>query len=344
MSSTLKFTAKPFFIASSAPPSSTHNQVSKPALKTSTTDADAVENLMPMYSKNIVCFVRLVRLAHMAIPFKPFRLWIDRLSLYYGGIVSELHHLHTPALRKNVQEVMFTTQDNQTLRGWYLKPKPEQPTLLIANGNNFPLHRLEPLLIKAFEQGKGLFVFDYRGSGKSKGIMSEAGYYEDMAAASQYLVNKKATPYNQQIVVGLSLGGAVAVHQAQLKPYKAVVLMGTFTNYPAVLERLYRLIGLPVKHMKINETFSFKFDSLSKVNKIKSPLLIGYAKDDGLVSPDMSVALYDAATQATKKSLFSSPNGNHIYGLFGLVEKLLPKLDNILQSTSAQNLEQNAVN
>jgi uncharacterized protein len=333
MSSTLKFTAKPFFIASSAPPSSTHNQVSKPALKTSTTDADAVENLMPMLSKETIRFVWLVRLAHTLIPYKPFRLWIDRLNLYYGGTVSALRHLHTPALRKNVQEVMFTTQDNQTLRGWYLKPKPDQPTLLIANGNNFPLHRLEPLLIRTLEQGKGLFVFDYRGSGKSKGIASETGYYEDMAAASQFLVNKKATPYNQQIVVGLSLGGAVAVHQAQLKPYKAVVLMGTFTNYPAALERLYRVIGLPVKHMQLDKTYSFKFDSLSKVNNIKSPLLIGYAQDDGLIPPEMSRALYDAATQATKKSLFSSPNGNHIYGLFSLVEKLFPKLDKFIQST-----------
>ena len=88
------------------------------------------------------------------------------------------------------ENVHFTTEDGVRLHGWYVAPKyPNGPVLLWAHGNAGNLsHRAENVALFQGELGAGVFIFDYRGYGKSEGRPSEEGLYADGRAAYAWLV------------------------------------------------------------------------------------------------------------------------------------------------------------
>ena len=59
--------------------------------------------------------------------------------------------------------------------------------------------------------GVTVLVFDYRGYGKSEGSPDEAGVLADARAARTWLAEKTGVAENQIVLMGESLGGAVAV-------------------------------------------------------------------------------------------------------------------------------------
>ena len=71
------------------------------------------------------------------------------------------------------QEVYFETADKIKLNGWFIFSKGAGYTVLFCHGNAGNIsHRIEK--IKFFnELGCGVFIFDYRGYGKSKGRPTE---------------------------------------------------------------------------------------------------------------------------------------------------------------------------
>ena len=77
----------------------------------------------------------------------------------------------------NYEEVNFKTSDDVNLHGWYIPADSAQYTLIFCHGNAGNIsHRLES--IKQFHDlGFNVFIFDYRGYGKSEGSISEQGSY-----------------------------------------------------------------------------------------------------------------------------------------------------------------------
>ena len=54
--------------------------------------------------------------------------------------------------------------------------------------------------------GLNVFLFDYRGFGRSEGRPSEAGTYHDAIAVHRYLVEERRFPRERLILFGESLG------------------------------------------------------------------------------------------------------------------------------------------
>lgn len=69
------------------------------------------------------------------------------------------------------EDVHFTAGDGARLHGWFVAPKEANgPILLWAHGNAGSLsHRAENIALIQRELGAGVFLFDYRGYGKSEG-------------------------------------------------------------------------------------------------------------------------------------------------------------------------------
>jgi len=114
---------------------------------------------------------------------------------------------HAPA------DVYFMSSDGLTLHGWYFRAKEEKGTILICHGDveNISTHvKLDLWLIDA---GYNLFIFDYRGYGRSEGAPDVKGIHLDAEAALETLLFKLPRAKRDNIVVfGKSLGGAVAVY------------------------------------------------------------------------------------------------------------------------------------
>lgn len=129
-------------------------------------------------------------------------------------------------------DVRFASADGTALHGWFLHARPEgtdpPPTVLFLHGN---AGNIGTNLGGAYwlpSQGFNVFLFDYRGFGLSEGEVDLAGAHEDAAAALEYLAVRDDVDDDRIVVIGQSLGGAIALTTvARLRetvPVRAVVI------------------------------------------------------------------------------------------------------------------------
>ena len=80
------------------------------------------------------------------------------------------------------EDVFLTASDGTGLHGWYV-PGDGPATLVWFHGNAGNIsHRVENLLQLNRHLGVSVFIFDYRGYGRSDGKPSESGLYMDVRA------------------------------------------------------------------------------------------------------------------------------------------------------------------
>ena len=112
------------------------------------------------------------------------------------------------------EDVYFKTNDGVTLNGWFFKNPQARSTILFAHGN---AGNMSDRLFKIkffYDLGLNVFIFDYRGYGKSEGKPSEAGIYVDAQSAYDYLQSRPDVNMKRLILYGASLGGAVVIDLA----------------------------------------------------------------------------------------------------------------------------------
>ncbi len=78
--------------------------------------------------------------------------------------------------------------------------------------------------------GLSLFLFDYRGFGKSTGRPSEKGLNKDGLAACTYLEEKEKIALERIVLHGHSIGAAVAIEVALQKKVRGLVIESAFTS------------------------------------------------------------------------------------------------------------------
>lgn len=124
-------------------------------------------------------------------------------------------------LGRPFEDVRFKASDGVELNGWFFPASTNdspraQFALLLCHGNAGNIsHRLDTCAA-LLATGASVFVFDYRGYGRSAGRPSEEGTYRDAQAAYQWLRQKGFAGTNI-IAFGESLGGGVAAELAVRK-------------------------------------------------------------------------------------------------------------------------------
>jgi fermentation-respiration switch protein FrsA (DUF1100 family) len=200
------------------------------------------------------------------------------------------------------QDVYFKSPDGLVLRGWYFRAREERGTILVCHGNveNISTHvKLDLWLI---DEGYNLFIFDYRGYGKSQGAPGVKGIQLDAEAALETLLF--VLPRGKQdnvIVFGKSLGGAVAVYLVANSPYKnrvkALILDSPFASYRMIAREKVAasIIGWPVQYplsYLVNDDYS-PVQYVGKVSPV--PIVIIHGNQDEIVPVHHGRILYDAA-------------------------------------------------
>lgn len=182
----------------------------------------------------------------------------------------------------------LTAADGTPVRAWWCPVPGATGAVLYCHGNAGDLNdRAEPVARVMAELGQSALVFDYPGYGLSGGRPSEAGCYAAADAAYDWL-NGNGVPAARITVVGVSLGGGVAVDLAARRPARAVVLVKTFTSVPDVAAHL--MLGLPVRPVMVN-----RLDSLAKVGRCRQPVFVASGTHDRLIPYRHGLRLYAAA-------------------------------------------------
>jgi len=78
-----------------------------------------------------------------------------------------------------------------------------------GNGGNVT-HRVDELEMLHDRVGVSVLIFDYRGYGRSEGKPNETGVLADARAARAWLAARENIPETDVVLMGESLGGAVA--------------------------------------------------------------------------------------------------------------------------------------
>jgi pimeloyl-ACP methyl ester carboxylesterase len=152
------------------------------------------------------------------------------------------------------------------------------------------------------ETGLSVLLFDYPGYGRSSGAPSERGCSEAADTAYNWLTEEQKIAPGEVLLVGRSLGTAVAVDLASRRPHRALVLIGSFTSIPDVAQT--RFPFLPARLLMRN-----RFDSAGRIGRSTRPVLIVHGTKDVIVPFCLGQQLFEAAHQPRR--LIVVPGAGH---------------------------------
>lgn len=192
------------------------------------------------------------------------------------------------------EDAWFTSADGTRLHGWYVPSEQPVAVVLFCHGNGGNLsHRNE--LLQTMQQlvGATVLAFDYRGYGRSEGTPHEAGILADARAARAWLAEKAGVAERDIVLMGESLGGAVAVDLAARDGARGLVLEDTFTSLPDMAALHYP--WLPARWL-----MRHRLDSLSLIGQYHGPLLQIHGDADTVVPYSTGQKLFAAANEPKK--------------------------------------------
>jgi fermentation-respiration switch protein FrsA (DUF1100 family) len=201
------------------------------------------------------------------------------------------------------EDARFEAADGVHLHGWYVPCKDRRAAVLFCHGNAGNVtHRADLLRVLHDRVGVSVLCFDYRGYGQSEGKPNEQGVLCDAWAARRWLAEREGIAESDIVLMGESLGGAVAVDLAATDGARALVLQNTFTSVPDLAAHYYP--WLPVRW-----AMRTRLDSLSKIGQYRGPLLQSHGDADSIIPYRFGRQLFDAANDP--KRFFPIPGGDH---------------------------------
>ena len=198
------------------------------------------------------------------------------------------------------EDIYFQTQDGIRINAWLFKNPDAKSTLIFAHGN---AGNMSDRLLKVrvfYEFGLNVFIFDYRGYGKSEGRPSEQGIYLDAQGAYDYLQSRQDINMNNIILYGASLGGVVVVNLATCRKAALLVVESSITHARDMARIIYPFV--PAVFL------SLKFDSIGKVKAMTMPKLFIHSPEDQIVPYWIGQKLFEAAAEPKE---FLQIHGGH---------------------------------
>ena len=200
------------------------------------------------------------------------------------------------------EDVWLVAQDGVRIHGWYLPVARARWVTLVSHGNAGNIsHRLDRALLLQGRLHSSVFLYDYRGYGASEGSPDEAGTYRDARAAWRYLVEQKHVKPDELVLLGESLGSAVALELALARPAAALLLEAPFTSVPDVARRTIFAPLAPFVRTR--------YESLARIPRLRMPLLVMQGDRDEVIPPALGRRLFDAAPEP--KRYFAIPGAGH---------------------------------
>lgn len=243
--------------------------------------------------------------------------YFEKKGIYYPTKEIEL----TPAgVGLKYEDVFFETDDGFRLNGWYIPSENARGSLLFCHGNAGNIsHRVE--IIQIFNRlNLNVFIFDYRGYGKSQGSPSEEGLYRDAQAAYNYLLNREDIDKEKIVIYGKSIGANVAIDLASRVTAVSLISDGGFTSAYDMGKKLFPY--LPIKWI-----ITVKYDAQNLIKNIAIPKLLIHSRDDEIVPFKLGEKLFEAAPEPKE---FYEMQGTHNEAIFMAMNEYSSRIDAFL--------------
>lgn len=218
----------------------------------------------------------------------------QKTFLYFPN---EDNYLTSEVINIDNKIVRVETSDKIILESYLYINKKNAQTILFLHGNAGTLESRIYKLNKFKEIGLNYLAITWRGFSGNKGEPSEYGLTLDGISGLNYLNSLGITDKNI-IIYGESLGTGVAVNLAQLRKVSGLILESPYTSIANVGK-----IKFPF--LPVNFILKDKFNSLSKIENIKCPILVMHGFNDPIVPFSMGKELFEKI-KSEKYSFFTT--------------------------------------
>lgn len=223
-----------------------------------------------------------------------------------------------------VQSVTFRADDGVKLNGAYCPVEHPRGLIMLCHGNRGNLSHLLHAAKQFRHLGLSVFLFDYRGYGKSEGSPSSSGILMDAEAAYRYITQQLHVPASRLVIFGESLGGGPAIYLAAHHECAALISQSAFTSIPDIGAVLFPRFRWLRRFLRTN------FANLEWIPKVRAPKLLIHSRTDELTPFWMGEKLFAAAVQP--KEFWIIDHGKHgaIFGTAGYMDRIQDLLDRVL--------------
>jgi hypothetical protein len=202
-------------------------------------------------------------------------------------------------------EEVHLDSDGVSIHGFYLpsaRPLRDARAILFLHGNaGNASHRL-PNAAELTRLDADVLLIDYRGYGMSEGTPSESAAYADARAGLAHLIEVRGLSEQRVVLFGRSLGAAIAVDLARNRPLAGVILESAFTSVADVVRGM---MGSPLAYLVRGH-----FDSASKVEQIRAPLLFFHGDHDRIIDYALGRRLFELAPEPKQFETISGAGHN----------------------------------
>ena len=216
---------------------------------------------------------------------------------------------------KDVKEISIKTSDNITLLAWFHEGERDKPIIVYFHGNSFDIGERAYRIKRYIDAGFSTLLVAWRGYSGNEGNPNESNLYLDGESSIHWILNNTKFKIEDIINYGESLGTGVAVELNLKYKFLCTVLEAPFTSIPDLAFKRYKIY--PTKILVKD-----KFDNLSKIDRLKSPILIISGKNDEVIPHSQSILLF-AKSKKPKKALFvDEAMHNNLYD-FGIEKTVI---------------------
>jgi len=225
---------------------------------------------------------------------------LDQLFVYHPDAWEDRDWARISGLP--LEDVWFPATDGTRLFGWYVESSGSPAVLLWCHGNaGNIINRLDNLR-ELYHLGLSVFLFDYRGYGRSQGRPSEEGLYQDALGAYAHVTGTRRIRPERIVLFGRSLGAAVAGEVASQRPVAGLILESSFPSVEALAR--FHYFGLPV-HWLIGA----RFNLADKLKHVSVPILVIHGDQDEIVPIHLGRQVFEAAKDP--KAFYVVPGADH---------------------------------
>ncbi len=228
---------------------------------------------------------------------------LPRVAVAYVLIVCGMHWLNrhlvfhpqaeleaTPAAANlPYEDVWLTAADGVKLHAWYIPADagpagegaraaddPPRAVVLFCHGNAGNISHRLPTMTLHHGFGADVFIFDYRGYGRSEGRPDEEGTYRDAEAAFDWLIRGRGVPAGRIVVHGRSLGGAVAAHLATTRKPGGLIVEASFSDITDLGAEMFW--WLPVRWLS-----RVGYKTAEYLEGVECPVMVIHSREDDMI-------------------------------------------------------------
>lgn len=227
-----------------------------------------------------------------------------------------------PSLENKVKVVKLNPSGRKQTYGWYIPPTKSKKHVLFLHGMAQNVSSEQRLYETIQEKGMGVFALEYRGYGTNKKTnFDENRMKKDVNSAYKYLTEDLKVSPEDIIVVGHSMGGALATMFASKHPeINSLVLISPITNLNGISKKFMHNkncgYGIPDKGFRFPSIIGYlsglRLNAMGKAEKLAMPTYIIQARNDS-ITPYVNARLFSSKINknGNLKEFIGIPTGGH---------------------------------